>query len=417
MNDITRCPLVTRRSFVRGLGASVLLTACGGRTLTVLTSTSTTSAVAPGTFGDPTERVLVIIELGGGNDGLNTVIPHADPAYHDLRPSIRIEDGIDLDGELALHPNLTSLAERYSTGQVAIIEGVGVENPDLSHFVSMNTWWTAQPDSADATGWLGRYLDGTVGYDDPLAGITIGPGPSRALLGDSSFAVAIADGSGLAPNVAPWIDSVDELIGAWQGFAVEDPNRIELAPVQRAIASTVEARSTLQAALDGYGRTQRRRTVLSDQLDLAARLITSGVAPTILYIHGFGDFDTHEGQLNRHGQMMGELDSAIDSFFTALDEAGMGDRAIILTASEFGRRPRDNGGGTDHGTAAAHILIGSAVAGGRYGESPSLSRLDRTANLIHAVDFRSVYATVLDGWLGADADAVLGATFERLPIF
>jgi uncharacterized protein (DUF1501 family) len=281
----------------------------------------------------------------------------------------------------------------------------------------MNSWWTAQPDSADATGWLGRYLDGTVGYEDPLAGITIGPSPSRALLGDGSFAVAIADGSGLSPAVPGWIDSVDELIGAWKGFAVQDPNRIELAPVQQAISSTVDAKARLDAALTGYERRQRRRTDLADQLDLAARLITSGVSPTVIYVHGFGDFDTHEGQLNRHGQMMEQLDGAIAAFFSLLEEADLSDKAVILTASEFGRRPRDNGGGTDHGTAAPHMLIGPAVVGGRYGESPSLSRLDRFGNPIHTVDFRSVYATVLDCWLQADADSVLGHSHDRIPLF
>ena len=186
--------------------------------------------------------------------------------------------------------------------------------------------------------------------------------------------------------------------------------------MQRAIASTVDARTTLNAALTGYERRQRRRTGLTDQLDLAARLITSGVSPTVIYVHGFGDFDTHEAQLNRHGQMMEQLDGAIDAFFAVLEEAGMSERAIILTASEFGRRPRDNGGGTDHGTAAAHMIIGPAVLGGRFGEAPSLSRLDRSGNLIHTIDFRAVYATVLDSWLGADADSVLGATYERIPV-
>lgn len=148
---------------------------------------------------------------------------------------------------------------------------------------------------------------------------------------------------------------------------------------------------------------------------LAARLINSGVSPTVIYIHGFGDFDTHLGQLDRHGDLMTQLDAALEGFWRELGPNA--DRAMVLTASEFGRRPRENGSGTDHGTAAAHVLIGPAVNGGRFGETPSLTNLDSAGNLIHTVDYRSVYATVLDSWLEADADTVLGTEYERLPVF
>lgn len=409
---------VTRRRFLTAAGASVVVAAVGTRVIGVFEPDPTVvdqiaASVTPGTFGQPAPRTLVVIELGGGNDGLNTVVPHASSAYHDLRGRIAIEEPIDLDGEIGLHPALAGVASRWSDGQVAIVEGVGVPDPDLSHFVSMNRWWTGSPESAAATGWLGRYLDGTT--EDPLAGITIGPGPSRAMLGGSSFAVTISDGSGLAPTVAPWIDDVDELVGAWEGFAAASPDRVELAPVTQAIDATVVARASLGSALTGTPPRRGPQIDLADQMDVAGRLVASDSAPAVIYVHGFGDFDTHVEQPDRHAELLDEVDRGITSFFDAAgDSSG---RAVVLTASEFGRRAKGNGLGTDHGSASSHLLIGPGVAGGRYGDAPSLTALDQAGNLVPTVDYRSVYASVLDGWLESDADSILAGTWERLPLF
>ena len=208
MTDPT-CTLVTRRAFLTGLGATVALAACGGSNIAVLSPKERGAGLPAGSLGSRTDRVLVVVELGGGNDGLSMVVPHGSDRYHDLRRSTRIESPIDLDGEIGLHPNLPELAGMYGAGEVAIVEGVGMPNPDLSHFTSMDRWWTGTTDSVSRAGWLGRYLDGTVGFDDPLAGIVIGPGPTPAMLGDSSFTVAISDASGLTPDVPAWIDDVD----------------------------------------------------------------------------------------------------------------------------------------------------------------------------------------------------------------
>ena len=365
-----------------------------------------------------------MVELGGGNDGLNTVVPHATGAYYDLRPSVRIEDPIDLDGEIGLHPSLEWLAGQYETGRVAIVEGVGYPQPNLSHFESMATWWTADAGTGDS-GWLGRMIDGTVGYDDPLAGVTIGPSPSQALLGNASFVVSIQDRRGLQPNVPPWIDNADELMAAWEGFAPATSLVGEgIGPlVQHGLAATAQARTDLAAALatsgphDGDGTdtdTDGPRRSLVELMSTAALLITSGLRPSVIYVHGFADYDTHSNQLPRHASELAAVDDALAAFFALLDGAGVGDRAIVMTMSEFGRRPRDNGRGTDHGTAAPQLVVGSSVAGGRYGEAPDLTALDGTANLVHTVDFRSVYATVLSSWLGVDAEGILGHSYEVL---
>lgn len=409
---------VTRRRFLTATGASIVVAAVGTRVIGVFTPDPgvvdpVSASVLPGTFGRPAGKTLVVVELGGGNDGLNTVVPHGSAAYHDLRRAVAVPDPIDLDGEIGLHPALSGVADRWGDGHVAIVEGVGVPQPDLSHFVSMNRWWTGTPDAATSTGWLGRYLDGT--SEDPLAGITIGPGPNRAMLGGSSMTVTISDASGLSPRVAPWIDDVDELVGAWEGFAAVTPDRLELSPIVDAIGSTVAARRSLGTALADAPPPSGPQIDLADQLDVAGRLVAADVAPAVVYVHGFGDFDTHVEQADRHAQLLGEVDRGITAFFEAAGDAG--DRAVVLTASEFGRRAGGNGLGTDHGTAASHLLIGPGVVGGRHGEAPSLRALDPDGNLVHTVDYRSVYASVLDGWLEADADSILGGSWERLGLF
>ena len=160
-----------------------------------------------------------------------------------------------------------------------------------------------------------------------------------------------------------------------------------------------------------------RRPGLASYMQLAAQLVISPVSPTVIYVHGWGDFDTHENQTRRHDDMMLQLDEALAGFFGIVDAGGKANNVVVMTTSEFGRRVRDNGSGTDHGTASTSMLIGAPVAGGRYGQAVDLSRLDTRGNPEHTVDFRSTYATVIDGWLGADADGVLDSAYERLPVF
>lgn len=422
-DDEPVCQAVTRRKFMKGLGASVVVTTVGGYAVAVWAGDQTApsaisgfAATPPTTFGPiAPNRTLVIVEMAGGNDGLNTVVPHANSAYYDLRPEIAIRTPIDLDGEIGFHPELNFLSGEFEAGRLAIVEGVGYPKPNLSHFESIDTWWTADVGTNNAAGWLGRMLDGTVGYGDPLAGITIGPNPSRALLGDSSFNMSIQDATGLQPRVPPWIDNVEELMGAWSGFAPADEvSGGMMGAVRQSLSATADSRGTLASALGGQSERARRGT-FEDQMSVAASLITSGLGPKVIYVHGFGDYDTHNNQLGRHATELAEVDAGLEVFFSELSEAGMSDEAIVLTMSEFGRRPRDNGSGTDHGTASPMFALGSPVVGGRFGQSPSLTALDETSNMKHVVDFRSVYATVLESWLEVDADGILGAGYERIP--
>ncbi len=423
------CLPVSRRRFIQGLGATIAVVAAGGHGISIWgrnPATAIATPPPPHSYGDlPPGRTLVVVEMGGGNDGLNTVVPHATSAYYDLRRNLAVEEPIDLDGQVGLHPGLDYVAARYRDDEVAIVEGVGYPDPDLSHFASMSTWWTGEPGAIAASGWLGRLLDGTTADLDPLAAITIGPGPTPALLAEQSFVVSIQDATGLAPDLPPWIDEPEELLASWAGFAqapVDSPALF--GQVQRAIAATAAARTRLASALAGpdddrgSGRNDAagRGGQLTRSMDLAARLIASDVAPSIVYVHGFGDFDTHQGQQGRHNALMTELDGAVASFFATLEDARLADAALVMTTSEFGRRAASNGSGTDHGTAAAHLLIGPAVRGGRHGEAPDLRRLDARGNLVHTVDYRSLYATVLDQWFGIPHAEVLGAGYPVLDL-
>lgn len=419
--------LLRRRTFLAGLGATVTASAVAGTGVVVYRRRETTagaSVPAAGSVPD-VDRTLVVVELGGGNDGLATVVPlGADHGrYRDLRPTLAVDDPIELDGGIGLHPALGTVAERYRAGTVAVVEGLGTEQPDLSHFVSMRRWWDGT-EAPDGTGWLGRYLDAAVGFDDVLAGVSIGPGPSPATLGAGSFTVGISDTAGLASGMPWWVDDVRDFVGIWSEFAPADVGVSDLGPLHRAIAAAAQAETRLRhdleplagplGALDAEGV---EIGSLEGQLALAGALAASDVAPKVVYVHGAVDFDTHDDQLDRHSALMAELDRGLARLLTTVEEAGAGERVVVMTTSEFGRRAAENDGGTDHGTAGPQFLIGDAVAGGRYGEPPRLDRLDGDDNLVPTVDFRSLYASVLAGWFDAGPAELLGRDYELLPLF
>lgn len=425
------CRALSRRRFLAGMGSFMAAMACAGTSIAVFKAGRADAAyslpgataaprpgLAPGSFG-LNGRSLIVIELGGGNDALSTVVPLSG-RYRDLRPTTAVTDPRPLDAEAGLHPRLKNVARMYEAGEVAIVEGLGMSKADLSHFVQMRRWWDGAPDS-DHTGWLGRYLDATVGYEQVLAGISIGPGPSPAMLGRNSYVVGISDASGLGSGIPWWVDDARDFMGIWSGFAPADVPVSELDPVRQAIAASAGAQRQLSAGLSPLARTLEGLEVeaysLEGQLALAAALVASDVHPQVVYVHGNVDFDTHEDQLGRHAELMGQLDRGIGHARDILTAAGEADHTIIMTTSEFGRRAGDNDGGTDHGTAGTHFVIGPPVAGGRYGEAPSLRRLDRDGNLIHNVDFRSLYASVLEGWLGAGSDELLRGRYETLDLF
>ena len=418
---------LSRRKFLAGLG---------------LASTVVAGAYAIDTWGRPLAagaasnprkpsgkngHTVVFVELAGGNDGINTVIPYADPNYRQLRPTLAIDNPIDLDGSIGLHPSLAKLADRYRAGQVAIVEGIGYPNNDLSHFASLANWWSGTPGEATSTGWLGRYLDHTVGFSDPLAGVVIGPGPSPALVGERSFATSISDASGLQPAAPAWITNPDTLPETWARFAPRRADRSTLiGQIQAAVGLTSDARADLARILSATPTTGNDDPSTAAaaytngtpvaSLDVAAQLVAAPEPPRVIYVTSIGDYDTHQGQTARQRALHADLDSGLERFFTSVTNAGVADNVIVVTLSEFGRRAQENGGGTDHGAANAHFIIGSKVKGGRYGKPTTLDTLDSRGNLPMTVDFRQMYATALEGWLGVDAQPILGPGFAPLPL-
>lgn len=418
---------LSRRAFLTGLGASAAA-AAGTWQLSVWRKDPAARVgpsipeLGPGLAG----RTLVVVELGGGNDSLNTVVPHADRRYHDVRPKLGITDPLDLDGEIGLHPSLGALRRWWDDGTLAIVEGVGFEDAPLSHFEAMAAWHSASPEGRLHEGWLGRLLDGTVGFDEPLAGIAIGSTPSPALVGSASFSTTIADASGLTPTLPAWVDSADELATAIRRMA---PRRSAASAAEGrvldALRATADAHDELASALPAEGadqRQRRRRPDLAASLELAADLAASDVRPRVIHVQGFGDFDTHQGQLARHAALLASLDEALARFWARLDGARAADgtsaalRTVLMTTSEFGRRPAEAATGTDHGTAGSQLVMGPAVRGGRYGAPVDLGDLDRAGNVRPTTDFRRLYATLLTGWLGVPAEPVLGGDFDMLPL-
>ncbi len=436
---------LSRRGFLGGVGAALALTACSdagevaepGRdapapeappeadpTTTTAPTTTTTEPPPPPPLPVPLDqRTLVVVEFGGGNDILNTVVPHSNGRYYDLRPSLAIQDPIDLDGEIGLHPALTVLEEEWQADRVALVEGVGIEKPSLSHFKSMQRWWEAT-DTPNDTGWLGRYIDATSGFDDLLAGVTVGASPTLAMAGNNSYVVNVATALGLAAEMPWWIQDRGALLDNWAKFVPEGASAQELTAVEKAISRTAAADRELAAglnplrqAMEADGSIHEQIYTLVGQMRLAAGLIVGGIAPRVIYVHGLVDFDTHSKQGSVHDQLMYEFNDGLRYFRDALAEAGMTDRAVVMTTSEFGRRPAESGNGTDHGTASSQLLIGGLVAPGRQGQPHDLSRLDDDGNLFHSVDFRSVFASVLDRWLEVDPAEILGRNYETLPLF
>jgi len=349
-----------------------------------------------------TDRVLVLIQLEGGNDGLNTVVPIDDDLYHRARPNLRIDRGVALalDGQplLALHPSLGGVQRLYKEGTLAIVENIGYERMNLSHFTGTEIWHTASGPRREeflTTGWIGRYLEREFPeYPDVLPAhppaIEISPATSSVFtLRGSSVAMSLTDPEEFYAlvNGGPAIDE-EPLIG---GRAGREWSYVEsIGEQSRTYAEAVRAASARAANGVTYAD-----DALAASLAIVARLIAGGLE-TRLYKVTIRGFDTHTGQLAPHAALLASLGGAIESFQRDLAAHGVDDRVVGMTYSEFGRRVRENGSGTDHGTAAPHFVFGAPIAGGRtLGGVPRLDAADEYGNLPHAVDFRCYFASVL----------------------
>src|SRR6266540_3493259 len=370
------------------------------------------------------DKVLVMIQLAGGNDGLQTVIPLADQAYRDLRPQLSksADAALPISKELGLNKNLTGTKSLFDQGKVAIVQGVGYQKPSFSHFDSIRVWETADPERRQPDGWLGKTI--AENYDSaghPLVGCACGttgiPGALRDLeatltVVNSQQSFKFNGGDEMEKAMGVLYAGTPGIYGALFDTAVTTA-RDTIAQLRTSAASySPKAQYSDNAKLVYSSKNQ-----LAAALQLAAQLIVTGTGVKVPHVT-LGGFDTHYTQQARHDDLMGYLDTALSAFYQDLAGHGMSDRVLVATWSEFGRRPRENASaGTDHGTAAPVFLIGDGVKGGLYGEQPALSKLDTTGNLGYAVDFRSVYQEILEGHLEVDAKEVFTQSFDKLAMF
>ena len=372
--------------------------------------------------GTTNENILVMIQLAGGNDGLRTLVPLADPALHDLRPKLAgpmVAQALPLNSQYGLNHNLGGIKKLWDGGKVAIVQGVGYPNPTFSHFESIRIWETGDPTRRQVDGWLGRTL--ATNYDSnghPLTGCACGATDAPGALRDLQATLTVIQ------NQKNFGFTGGSEVEAAVGALYKGTPGIYGALFDTAIATATETMVTLRTSASTYrpiaDYTDKVQLVYSSKnqlaaaLQLAAELIVTGTGVKLLHVT-LGGFDTHYTELNRHDDLMGYLDSAVSAFYQDLAAHNMADKVMIATWSEFGRRPKENAsGGTDHGAAAPLLLIGDPVKGGLYGEEPSLTSLDNTGNLRYSVDFRSVYQEILSGHLGADSAKILGATFDKV---
>lgn len=382
------------------------------------------AAAADSPTAAPSDRILVLVQLAGGNDGLNTVVPFGDGAYHDARPTLRQDQGVlPLNSQLGLHPNLKNLKGLWDQGQLAIVQGVGYPNPNLSHFASMAIWESANVSGGIGDGWLGRYLN----YLDQ-----VGESPNHALEGVSAGALVPPEMRSKTPVTALTslkafrlqpigehgtpVDTENPLMkfyGAIKGSAPAPYGALLDTTLQEALSAS----HALQATDASYQAkaTYPAQSPIAASLKLVAETIVSGQGVRIAHVT-LGGFDNHAREKPVHDKLMQDLDQGLGAFLQDLQGHSLADRVLIMTWSEFGRRVKENGSaGTDHGTAAPMFLLGSPVKGGLYGSEPSLKDLDN-GNLKFTTDFRSVYATVLEQYLNAPASDLLGGNFETLPL-
>lgn len=359
------------------------------------------------------DRILVLIELKGGNDGLNTVVPYTDSAYYQLRNTIGLkpEELLKIDAKVGLHPELKAALPLWEKGELAIVQGVGYPQPNLSHFRSIEIWETASKASEYLPeGWATRGMQAglaskgkftaegvLVGMNDfgPLAGArAVSLNDPVAFVNQSKFARANDPAAVKNPALRYLLKVENEISQAADGLKGDKYNFTTVFPTGQF----------------GNGVAAAAQVVASQQRKLMAH---EGGVPVICLT--LGSFDTHQNQLGNHANLLRQLAEGIAALKSALTELGAWDRTMVMTFSEFGRRARQNSsGGTDHGTAAPHFVAGGAVRGGLYGQAPDLSRLDGNQNVLYTTDFRQLYATVAQHWWGVDAENVVRGRFDVL---
>ncbi len=365
------------------------------------------------------DPVLVVLQLSGGNDYLNTVIPYTDPLYRDNRPVVGIpeEDVLKLDGELGLHPSLGVIRDLYQEGNVAIIHGVGYPDSPRSHFRSMDIWHTCEPDKMGTEGWLGlaaRDLDPH--KENVVTTVSMGPSLFRAISvpGVPVAAVDTLDSYGLLTGISNE-QQRDKILNRFTQMYTPSIGRgMVMEYLGETGLEAMKGADILKVAPERYSSTvEYADTIVARRLRDIARIHLAGLGTRIFYCD-YGSFDSHANQVGMHAGLWNDVSAAVGDFLADLREHDAADNVVILMFSEFGRRVHDNGSGTDHGAAGVAFAIGEPVAGGFYGEYPSRKAEDlQQGDLVPNLDFRGFYTTVLEDWLQLDANPIVKGNFEK----
>ena len=370
--------------------------------------------------GNGKDPVLVVLQLSGGNDYFNTVIPYSDPNYYDNRRALGIpEDNVlQLDGELGLHPAMAPMKRLYDDGEMAVVHGIGYENSPRSHFRSMDIWHTCEPEIVGTEGWLGRATrDIDPSAENPVTAVNFGHGLPRALAapGVSVASVSDLENYGLLTG----IEEQEKRDRVLERFSRMYAPAIGSGPVMDYLGKTgldaLKGADILKAAPESYQSTvEYAANPIAKSLRDVAMVHTANLGSRIFYTQ-HGSFDTHAAQKLTHANLWAEVSGAIADFWDDLREHDAHENVIMFLFSEFGRRVKDNGSGTDHGAAGVSFVIGPRVKGGMYGYYPETQaeKLDQ-GDLVPNVDFRSAYSTILDGWLGLDPVPIVNGQFEDL---
>ncbi|PZR77152.1 MAG: hypothetical protein DLM73_00375 [Chthoniobacterales bacterium] len=434
--------LHTRRRFLRtsalGAAAAWTLPVFLEKTFFALDAMAADAPTQAITGKDAT--ILVVLQMAGGNDGLNMVVPYADDIYYRSRPKLALpaDKILKLDSYAGLNGKLTGLKSLFDEGHLAVVQGVGYPNPNRSHFRSTEIWQTASDaERNESQGWLGKYFDSCCAGADPTVGVAIGEQMPQAFVAKTPTGVTFSK-----PEQFRWQPS-EKMAGAMseEEAFFRQLNGIDdqaAAPADGGSINTIAGRNRAdQSAFDFLQRTALDAQLSSDKilaiarkykstvpyppgplaasLSMIARMIAGGL-PTRVYYASQGGFDTHAGQLNAHDRLMSGFNDALSAFVADLKQQGNFDRVVLMTFSEFGRRVAENAnGGTDHGAAAPMFVLGGRVRPGLFGKHPSLSDLDH-GDLKFNTDFRGVYGTILEKWLKAPSEMVLGRKFAGLPL-
>ncbi len=403
-----------RRQFLQlvGMGMGAGLVAGGSSSLLdELLLGHDPSAWAAGPVG-ANDGILMVIGMFGGNDGLNTVVPFTDGNYYAQHGALAIppEQTLPISATHGLHPELSALKLFWDAGQLAVVQGVGYPNPDLSHFNSMAYWMSGVPNQIPTSGWVGRWLDGYLaGAPDLYAAAEVGYSLPLHLVGTNRRGTVVPQhrsdfGASTEPRQERMYQAIRSMFNPGNG------------PWQAAVSQAYIDQLDLAATLAPEFVDEQPEVDIVARLEIAARLINANLGFRVLTA-GWGDFDSHANQPDMHPARMAELNAGIARFFAVLDPAWLS-RVTVMTFSEFGRTSHDNdGAGTDHGTSAPQFVIGPNVRGGLYGAQPNLAGLRQWDRMAHTVDYRSYYASIVDGWLGGGSSSVLGGNFENLGLF